>query len=66
MKPEYDFSKGTRGKFYRPAAQLNLPIYLEEKVLGYLSERAEAKGIGVDRLVNDILKRKIDLIEAVK
>jgi hypothetical protein len=29
MKKEYDFSKGERGKFYRPDAQLNLPIYLE-------------------------------------
>jgi hypothetical protein len=66
MKREYDFSQGARGKFYRPAAQLNLPIYLEKEVLDYLSERAEAKGIGVDRLVNDILKREIDLIDAVK
>lgn len=29
MKKEYDFSKGERGKFYRPGAQLNLPVYLE-------------------------------------
>jgi hypothetical protein len=28
MKKEYDFSKGERGKFYRPASQMNLPIYL--------------------------------------
>lgn len=66
MKDEYDFSKGERGKFYRPDARLNLPIYLEEEVLGYLSERARAKGVEVGRLVNDILKREIDLIEAVK
>ena len=25
MRREYDFSKGERGKFYRPAAELNLP-----------------------------------------
>jgi hypothetical protein len=25
MKPEYDFSKGERGKFYRPDAKLNIP-----------------------------------------
>ena len=66
MKNEYDFSQGERGKFYRPDACLNLPIYLEEEVLGYLSERARAKGVEVGRLVNDILKREIDLIEAVK
>lgn len=66
MKNEYDFSQGERGKFYRADARLNLPIYLEEEVLGYLSERARAKGVEVGRLVNDILKREIDLIEAVK
>jgi hypothetical protein len=29
MKKEYDFSKGERGKFYRPDIQLSLPVYLE-------------------------------------
>jgi hypothetical protein len=29
MKKEYDFSKGERGRFYRPDAVLNLPVYLE-------------------------------------
>jgi hypothetical protein len=29
MKKEYDFSKGERGKFYRPDIQLNLPVYPE-------------------------------------
>ncbi len=32
MKKEYDFSKGERGKFYRPDAVLNIPIYLEPDV----------------------------------
>lgn len=29
MKKHYDFSKGERGKFYRPGAELSIPIYLE-------------------------------------
>lgn len=66
MKREYDFSKAERGKLYRPGAKLNLPIYLDEDVLGYLSERAQAKGIEIGDLVNDILKRDIALIEALK
>ncbi|MFZ4440787.1 MAG: hypothetical protein ACOYOS_20410 [Syntrophales bacterium] len=32
MKKEYDFSKGDRGKFYRPDIQLNLPVYLEPDI----------------------------------
>ena len=32
MKKAYDFSKGERGKFFRPNAELNLPVYLEPDV----------------------------------
>jgi len=66
MKDEYDFSGGERGKFYRPGAGMKMPVYLDEEVLTYLSERAAAKGISLSDLVNDILKRGIDLIETVK
>jgi len=31
MKKEYDFSKAERGRFYRPNAKLNLPVYLSLK-----------------------------------
>lgn len=33
MKDEYDFSKGERGKFYRPGLKLQLPVYLHDEVL---------------------------------
>jgi len=66
MKDEYDFSKAERGKFYRLGVQLQLPVYLDDEVRTYLQERAKSKGIEVNRLVNDMLKRDIDLIEAVK
>ena len=32
MKTEYDFNKGERGKFFRPDAELRLPIYLDSDV----------------------------------
>ena len=32
MKKQYDFSKGERGKFYHPGAELSIPIYLEPDV----------------------------------
>ena len=32
MKKEYDFSKGRRGKFFRPNTELNIPVYLEPDV----------------------------------
>lgn len=65
MKPEYNFSKGKRGKFYRPGATLQIPVYLEPDVLAFLSAQAEKKGVEVDRIVNDLLKRDIGIIETV-
>jgi hypothetical protein len=66
MKDEYDFSSAQRGKFYHDNAQLQLPVYLDTEVREYLSRRAKAKGVEVGTLVNDLLKRDIDLIETVK
>lgn len=66
MPAEIDFSKGTRGKFFKPRAALRLPVYLDAEVQAYLSDRAKARGIEVTQLVNELLKKDIELIEAVK
>lgn len=66
MKREYDFSQGERGKFYQPDARFNIPIYLDKEILAYLSEKAMSKGVEVSQLINEILRRDIDLFEAVK
>lgn len=65
MHNEYDFSNGERGKFHRDTT-LELPIYLAPPIREYLVARAKAKGIGINQLVNELLKRSIELIEAVK
>ena len=66
MKSEYDFSKGTRGKFYRVDAVFRFPIYLDEEVQSYLVAKAESKGVDLSALVNELLKKEIDIIETVK
>ena len=66
MRAEYDFSKGERGKFYRPGATLRLPVHLDETVYKYFSERAQAKGVDISQLINELLKKDIELIEGVK
>jgi len=65
MKTHYGFSKGERGKFHQPDAVFRLPVYLDEKVERYLVAKAEAKGIELSDLVNDLLRREIEIIEAV-
>ena len=66
MKREYDFSKGERGKFYRQDANFNLPIYLDKDVLTFLSKKATSKGVEVSQLINDILRKDIDLFEVLE
>jgi predicted HicB family RNase H-like nuclease len=66
MQTEYDFSNAERGKFHRKDAMLALPIYLDPEVREYLAAHAKAKGIELDQLVNELLKRDIEIIEAAK
>ena len=56
MKKEYDFTKGVRGKFYRPGLRLNLPIYLEEDVAMLVQKDARKKRVDAQTLVNELLR----------
>lgn len=66
MREEYDFSKGERGKFFKSNAKMNLPVYLEADVLDYFSAKAKSKGVELNTMINDLLKKDIALIEGVK
>lgn len=66
MKNEYDFSKGERGKFFREGAVLVPPVHLEPDVLTYLTARAAARGTSLNELVNELLKKDIELIEVAR
>ncbi len=66
MKDEYDFSKAERGRFYRPDAVLVPPVHLEPDVLAFLTPRAQARGVSLSDLVNALLKKDIELIEAAE
>ncbi len=62
MRKEYDFSKGERGKFYRPGVELNLPVYLEPDVAKFVRELAKAKNEEIEAIVNDWLRQDIALV----
>ncbi len=66
MKDEYDFSKAEPGKFYRQGAVLVPPVHLDPEVLAFLSERAKARGVPLNKLINTLLKKNIELIEAAE
>ncbi len=66
MKAEYDFSKGVRGKFHRPGATLNLPVYLEPDVDMFMRQVSLRTGKDVDKLVNEWLRSNIKLVESAQ
>ena len=63
---EIDFSKGFRGKFYRPDMKLRNPVYLEETLPGNLAEIAERRGVNLDDLVSDLLRRDLAIVDALR
>jgi len=65
MKEKYDFSNAERGKFYRPDTQLNIPVYLDQDVENWFTEKAKAKGVNLQSLVNELLRKDISLIQEV-
>ena len=66
MKDEYDFSNAERGRFYRQDAVLVPPVHLNADVLSFLSARAAARGKSLNELVNALLRKDIELIEAAE
>jgi len=63
MKREYDFSKAARGKFYRKGTELRLPIYLDAKLQRKLEHLAQKKGKDVSEVVNQLLRKDVDVLE---
>lgn len=63
MKREYDFSKAERGKFYKGSVELRLPIYLETKLQNQLERLSRKTGKDVGDMVNELVKKEVELIQ---
>lgn len=65
MKKEYDFSKGTRGKFYSKDTVFNIPVYLEPENENFIRSIAEKKHMTLSSIVNQLLSKDRELISLV-
>ena len=63
MKKEYDFSEAKREKFHRKGAELRLPIYLDVKLQTQLEQIAQKKGKELNEVVNQLVKKEVELLE---
>ena len=66
MRKEYDFSKAVRGKFFRKGVELRLPIYLDSKLQMQVEQLARKKGKDIGEIVNQLLRKEMELIEVFK
>jgi uncharacterized protein (DUF4415 family) len=58
MEPEYDFSDGTRGRFYTPKKKTTT-IRLDDDIILYFKKKAAEQKIGYQTLLNAALRRYI-------
>ena len=67
MPAEIDFSKGTRGLYHiPPGAKVVMPALIERSVWEYFSGKAEQRGVELSELPTEVLKRDIEINEALK
>ena len=67
MPGEVDFSQGVRGLHHIPPdAKVFLPAAIERTVWLYLSAKAQKNGVDLCDLLTDILRRDIEINEALK
>jgi uncharacterized protein (DUF4415 family) len=55
LKEEYDFSRGIRGRFYRPK-KISTSMRIDNDILLYLKKMASEKKTGYQTLINSILR----------
>ena len=65
MEKEYDFSNAEQGKFYRPLDELEIPLYLDEKVRAFFSNKALEKGVEPEQIMNAVLLKEMELRDLV-
>ena len=64
---EIDFSKGRRGLHHIPGgSKVLMPVAIEQSVWEYFSQRAGQRGVSLSDLVSEVLKRDIEINEALK
>jgi hypothetical protein len=64
---EIDFTKGERGRHHiRSQDSVFMPVSIEREVWEYFSRKAEHRGVDLSQLLSEVLKRDIEISEALR
>ena len=67
MPVEINYSRGVRGLHQiPPGARVLMPASIERSVWEYFSSKAEQRGVDLSDLLTEVLKRDIEINEALK
>lgn len=67
LPPEIGFSTAVRGVHHIPSsAKVFVPTSIEQTVWEYFSDKAGQKGVDLSELVSEVLRRDIEINEALK
>jgi hypothetical protein len=67
MPDEIDFSKAARGIHHVPTGErILMPASIEKNVWEYFAGKAEQRGIELSALLTEVLRRDIEINEALK
>lgn len=65
MKDEYDFSNAEQGKFYIPAEEIQIPIYLDKDVLDFFNKKCNFNAESLNELINNVLRKDIEIVKQI-
>ena len=67
IPPEIDFGKAVRGLHHiPPGATVLMPVSIGRGVWEYFSVKAEQRGVRLSELLSEVLKRDIEINEALR
>jgi len=61
MQDEYDFSGGTRGRFYKPK-KIPTTLRLDDDIILYFKKRASEEKVPYQTLINAFLRKELKVV----
>jgi hypothetical protein len=65
MKKEYNFVKSTKGQFYNKNIKIQVPVYLDNDTMEFVSKIVKKKKSDLSTVVNNLLRLDKELAKTM-